>query len=122
MTPPPRIYLLDDEAEVRKALGRLLRAAGWAVEEFSTAADLVARMDSAAAPDCVILDYQMPGLTGVEVHDLLARRGLEGRIIFVSGSADHPAPGGVQRGKAEFLAKPVRRDDLLAAVARVLAR
>ena len=120
MTSPQRIYLVDDEPEVRKALGRLLRAAGWTVEAFSTAADLLAAIDAAPAPDCVILDFQMPDLNGLEIRDILARRGLGRRIIFLSGSTD-VAPAGGEAGHAEFLAKPARREEILAAVARVLA-
>jgi len=121
MTAPGAIYVVDDEPEVRKGLERLLRAAGWEVRAFFSADEFLSALQ-AAPPRCVILDYHMPGVNGLELQDLMVARGSTVPVVYLSGSLDiadlsHPA-----FRQAEFLVKPAQREHLLAAVERAIAR
>jgi FixJ family two-component response regulator len=122
MTTPGKVYVVDDEPEVRKGLERLLRAAGMQVHVFPSARDfLMATAEGSSG--CVVLDYQMPGITGLELQDALAARGCHWQIVFLTGHADIPKSVQAMKGGAvDFLVKPASREQLLAAIDKALAR
>lgn len=115
------VFVIDDEAPVRRALGRLLRAEGFEVMAFASAAEFLARCD-VARPACVVLDMAMPGRNGLELQQVLAEEGSTLPIIFLTGRSDVPmCAQAMKRGAADFLTKPVNDADLLVAVRRALA-
>jgi FixJ family two-component response regulator len=115
-----KIFLVDDEEPVRKAIMRLLRAEGLSVAAFASAAEFLDGLDSRGA-GCLVLDVAMPGLSGLELQEELARRGARLPIVFLTGRADVPMCAlAMKRGAVDFLVKPVNDSDLLAAVRRAL--
>lgn len=110
------IFVVDDEPTVRKALGRLLRAAGFEVRLFASAQELLTAIEH-HRPDCLLLDYQMPGVNGLELHAALLDRGIEMPIVFLTGHADVPERArAMHAGSVVFLRKPASADQLLPAV------
>ncbi len=119
---PNIVFVIDDDVSVRKALGRLLRAAGHAFESFPSASAFLAR-PLVVWPSCVILDLRMPGLDGLELQQLLAATGRNESIIFITGHGDIPTCAkAMKAGAIDFLPKPFRDGDLLDAIARSLQR
>jgi FixJ family two-component response regulator len=117
----PAVHLVDDDEALRTALSRLLRAAGHEVWVYASAADfLMAR--NGRMRGCLLLDVRMPGgPTGLELHQALVRQGETLPVIFLTGHGDIPmSVRAVKNGAFDFLTKPVRRDDLLKAVAAAL--
>lgn len=118
----PVVFLVDDDAAVLKALSRLLRAHGRAVRAFSSAAAFLEACDG-AAHGCLILDVSMPELDGLELQAALAARGCNLPIIFLTGRGDIPiSVRAMKQGAADFLTKPARDEDLLAAVDAAIRR
>ena len=119
-----KVFLVDDEPSVRRALTRLLRAAGLEVASFPSAEALLAEVGpSQSGPACVVADLQMPGLTGLGLQDELARRGLGLPLLVVTGHADVPSTVRAMKGGAiDFLEKPVSESALLDGIARALSR
>ena len=114
--PAPTIFVVDDDASVRKALARVLRSAGLQVTTCVSAQEYLDRYD----PDrtgCLVLDLAMPGLSGLDLQQALAQRGDAPPIVFLTGHAD--VPDGVQamkRGAVDFLIKPVDERTVIDAV------
>jgi FixJ family two-component response regulator len=122
MAAPGKVCVVDDEPAVRRGLDRLLTAAGFEVVVFSSGQDFLAAVPS-DAPACLILDYQMPGLSGLELRAVLAARGFHAPIVFLSGRSDIvPYARAVLGSEVEFLLKPASRDDIIAAVERAIER
>jgi FixJ family two-component response regulator len=120
--PEPTIFVVDDEALVRTAVARLLRAEGYAVVTFASPAEFLAAHDP-AMPGCLVLDMSMPDLNGLQVQEALTKRGSARPILFLTGRADVPMCAlAMKRGAADFLTKPVSDEDLLAAVRRAVAQ
>ena len=118
----PILLVVDDDESVRRALSRLLTAAGYAVETFATAADLLDREPLTVA-GCLILDVHLPGTSGLDLHDLLRSTGMETATVFVSGRSDVASSiRAMKSGAIDFLTKPIDRAELLAAVERALER
>jgi len=116
------VYLVDDEALVRTALTRLLRIEGFQVLGFATAEDFLVGARPASA-SCLIVDLYMPGLSGLDLQDLLAGHGLEMAVIFISGQADvEKSVRAMKGGAIDFLQKPISDVALLGAVRSALAR
>jgi FixJ family two-component response regulator len=112
----PIVFVVDDEHSVRKALARLLGAEGFRVETFESA-ELLLESGMAGRADCLVVDLQLPGLTGLELQERLASEMIEVPIVFLTGHGD--VPSGVRAmkvGAIDFLTKPVEDADLLAAV------
>jgi FixJ family two-component response regulator len=118
----PILLVVDDDESVRRALSRLLTAAGYAVETFATAADLLDREPLTVA-GCLILDVNLPGQSGLELHDLLRSTGMEKATIFISGEDNVSSSiRAMKSGAIDFLTKPIDADELLPAVERAIAR
>ncbi len=111
-----RVYVVDDDLSVREALSSLIRSVGLQVETYpSAAAFLEAPREPRVA--CLILDVRMPGLSGLELQARLGQSGVSLPIIFITGHGDIPmAVRAMKKGAVEFLAKPFRDEDLLAAI------
>jgi two-component system, LuxR family, response regulator FixJ len=117
----PVVHLVDDDEALRTALCRVLRAAGHEVRAYSSAAEfLMAR--NGRIRGCLLLDVRMPGgPTGIELHQALVRQGETLPVVFLTGHGDIPmSVQAVKNGAFDFLTKPVRSEDLLAAIAGAL--
>jgi len=113
--------VVDDDVSTRASLGRLLKAAGYRVEAHATADAFLAVISD--GPGCVVLDVRMPGLSGVELQDILVASGMTLPIVFLSGHSDVPTSVRAMRsGAVDFLTKPVPADALLSAVRQAVQR
>ena len=122
MTSRARILLVDDDPSVRRALARLLGAAGYKVEVFSSAEEfLERRIENEDA--CLVLDVRMPGLDGMQLQRRLTEEDTSIPIIFITGHGDIPmSVRAMKAGAVDFLAKPFESDALLAAVESAISR
>ena len=111
------IFLVDDDPGVLKALSRMLSKKGFEVQAFSSAAEFLARHDR-SVPGCAIFDVSMPDLDGIELQETLRARESERPVIFITGVGDIPTSvQAMKAGAVDFLTKPVKSQQLLAAVA-----
>jgi FixJ family two-component response regulator len=125
--PEPRqidaiIAIVDDDPSVRKGLERLIRSTGRKVEAFASAQEFLdrARMETLS---CLVLDLQLPGLSGLELQKRMAEAGSETPIVFLTGHGDIPASvKAMKAGAVEFLTKPVDEQDLLNAIQEAIER
>ena len=116
------IFVVDDDASVREALGSLIRSAGWRVETFATAQEFLAR-PRVEAPSCLVLDVQLPGLGGLDLQQRMTEGHMEIPIIFITGHGDVPTSvRAMKAGAVEFLTKPFLDRDLLEAVHQAIQR
>jgi DNA-binding NtrC family response regulator len=116
------IYIVDDDASVRTGLDNLLRSAGFTVQTFSSAREFLASA-RADVPSCLLLDVQLPGLSGLDLQQELAKSGVQIPIIFITGHGDIPmSVRAMKAGALEFLTKPVNDEDLLDAIQQAVAR
>ncbi|RYD68507.1 MAG: response regulator transcription factor [Verrucomicrobiaceae bacterium] len=116
------IHLVDDDAGLRKALSRLLRAEGYEVRAFASAAEFLASCH-AREIECLLLDVSMPDLDGLELQRRLVRSGATVPIVFLTGYGDIPmSVRAVKAGAVDFLTKPVGESELLQAVRTALAQ
>jgi len=117
--PPPTshtVFVVDDDAAVRKAVSRLLRSASIAVAVFASAREFLAQYDP-ATPGCLVLDIAMPGFNGLQLQTTLGEKGSILPIIFLTGHGDvSKSVQAMKHGAFDFLTKPVRDKDLLPAV------
>ena len=114
------IYIVDDDADVCRALSRLLRSAGYRTRTFNSAAEFLAGHDP-EPPGCIILDLTMPGLDGFEVQATLAHSGSLRPIIFLTGNGSIAMTVTAMRaGAVNFLVKPVEEPRLFEAVEEAL--
>jgi FixJ family two-component response regulator len=110
------VHVVDDDAGVRTGLCRLLEAVGYETRAYPSAGDFLLQ-DPGDAPGCVLLDVRMPGPSGLDLQQALARRQEPLPIVFLSGHGDIPTSvQAVKAGAVDFLTKPVKRETLLAAV------
>jgi FixJ family two-component response regulator len=119
---PLQVYIVDDDELVRSMLTRLLRRAGYRTAAWGSP---LAFLEEAvlAPPCCVLLDVQMPELTGTEIQERLARRDPPPPVVFLSGGADVPTSvRAMKAGAVDFLSKPFVPKELLAAVSSALER
>ena len=111
-----RVYVVDDDASSRSALGRLLKSAGFQVKLFASAQEFL-DSDPVAPEAVMILDVRMPGLNGLELQKILMDRGETLPIIFLTGFEDMQARrAALQRGAVAFLQKPVDEKVLFEAI------
>lgn len=116
------VFVVDDDAGMRAAIQGLLRSAGLRAEAFASPQEFLAT-PRPGGPACAVLDVKMPGLNGLEVQRALAEAGVELPIVFVTAHGDIPMTvQAMKAGALEFLQKPFRDDELIAAVEQALAR
>jgi len=116
------VFLIDDDASVRKGVLRLLRSAGYKSEAFESASNFLTR-EQHAGPACVIVDVQMPGLNGIDLQNVLIQRRREEQLVFITGHGNIPmCAQAMKAGAVDFLPKPFRATELLQCVERALAR
>ena len=118
----PVVYVVDDDASVCRALGRLFRANGLSTETFPSAKAFLDH-PMAVRPTCLILDVRLPGPSGLDLQEALARANRDVPIIFITGHSDVPSTVRAMKGGAvDFLQKPFNDQELLNCVHRALAR
>jgi two-component system response regulator FixJ len=116
------VFVIDDQAAVREALGEMLRVFGYSVRTFESADCLLTALTGEEA-GCIVADVRMPGTDGIELVHELARRRSALPVVLISGHADVPmAVAGIKAGAEDFIEKPVNDVQLLAAINRSLAR
>src|SRR5436190_35988 len=117
------VFVVDDDASVRKGLSMVLQSGGYSVETFGSATEFMARGSQNQYPACLILDVQMPGLTGIQLQDELLDAGAGMAIIFVSAHEDTPTTvRAMKRGAVDFLQKPLDADQLLKSVEQAIEK
>ena len=115
------VHIVDDDESLRTALMRLLRASGYEVRTYASAGDFLLNKPE-NAPGCMILDVRMPGPSGFELQEAIAKLDESLPIIFLTGRGDIPmSVRAIKAGAVDFLTKPVRRETLLQAVRTALA-
>jgi FixJ family two-component response regulator len=120
--PVPIVRIVDDDVSFLTAVARMLRASGFVVKTFASAVEFLARPEL-DAPGCVLVDLQMPGLSGLDLQEALAKSGHLLPVIFLSGHGDIPTTVRVMRGGAEdFLTKLAPEVKIIEAVKRALER
>jgi two-component system response regulator FixJ len=116
------VFVVDDDASFLTGCARLLRASGYAVRTFSSAAEFLSHLP-ADATGCAVVDLKMPGMNGLELQEALAKMPNRLPLVFLTGHGGVPdAVAAVRRGAEDFLAKRAPKRDLLDAVKRALAR
>ena len=120
--PTPTVFVVDDDDDVRASIAELLRSAGLKAESFATAQEFLGRVGS-DRPSCLVLDYRLPGMDGLDVQRELTRSGDPMPIIFITGHGDIPTTvKAMKSGAVEFLTKPFDDAQLLGAIRQALAR
>jgi FixJ family two-component response regulator len=116
------VVVIDDDLSVRRSLNRLLVSAGYEVITCSSAEEFLA-LPRVPRPACLVTDVRMPGMTGLDLLDVLRTRGPSLPIILVSGDSDAGASAHARAaGAVRFLLKPFASEDLLDALAEALDR
>jgi FixJ family two-component response regulator len=112
----PVVFIIDDDASVRDAVEDLLRSVGLEVESFGSTQEFLQR-ERPDVPGCIVLDVRLPGASGLEFQNALAKLGIHLPIIFISGHGDIPmSVQAIKSGAVEFLTKPLHEQRLLDAV------
>ena len=118
----PLIYVVDDDESMRRALGALVRLAGLTVQTFPSAQEFLA-FSRPDVPSCLVLDVQLPGLSGLDLQEELAKADVQIPIIFLTGHGDIPMTvRAMKAGALEFLTKPFDDEDLLQAIHQAIMR
>jgi FixJ family two-component response regulator len=119
---PPIVFVVDDDISVRESLELLIRSEGWQPETFESAQEFLAR-PRALVPSCLVLDFSLPGLNGLELQKRVAVERTDMPIIFITGFGDVPVTvQAMKAGAVEFLTKPFGDDALLSAIRHALDR
>ena len=116
------VFVVDDDISVRESLESLITWSGWRAETYESAQDFLAR-PRLTSPCCLVLDVSMPGLSGLELQELIAAERVDMPIIFITGHGDIPMTvQAMKAGAVEFLTKPINDDALLAAIGHAIER
>jgi FixJ family two-component response regulator len=119
----PIVHVVDDDDSLRKAVTRLLRAAGYDVRAYGSAGDFALAGREKNRRGCVLLDVRMPGPSGLDLQEALAKEDEPLPVIFLTAHGDVPmSVRAMKAGAVDFLTKPIKRDVLLSAVRTALAR
>lgn len=118
----PIVFVVDDDVSVRESLELLIRYAGWQPETFASAQEFLARA-RALVPSCLVLDVNLPGLSGLDLQKHVAVDRIDIPIIFITGYGDVPKTvQAMKAGAVEFLTKPFADDVLLSAIRNAIDR
>lgn len=118
----PIVFVVDDDISVRESLELLIRSEGWQPQTFESAQEFLAH-PRALVPSCLVLDFSLPGLNGLELQKRVAVERTDMPIIFITGFGDVPMTvQAMKAGAAEFLTKPFGDDVLLSAIRNAIER
>src|SRR5580704_4216829 len=118
----PIVFVVDDDVSVRESLELLIRCEGWQPETFSSGQEFLAR-PRALVPSCLVLDFSLPGLNGLELQKRMAVERTDMPIIFITGYRDVPMTvQAMKAGAVEFLTKPFSEGALVSAIRAALER
>jgi two-component system, LuxR family, response regulator FixJ len=118
----PTVFVIDDDASIRKSLSRLLRYAGHTTETFASAEKFLGR-EHYDGIGCLLLDVKMPGLSGMDLQEKLNEADYHLPIIFITGHGDIPmSVEAMKKGAADFLTKPFEDEELLQAIESAIDR
>ena len=118
----PIVFVVDDDISVRESLELLIRCEGWQPETFASAQEFLTR-PRALVPSCLVLDFSLPGLTGLELQKRIAVERTDMPIIFITGHGDVPMTvQAMKAGAVELLTKPFNDNVLLTAIRAALER
>jgi FixJ family two-component response regulator len=118
----PVVFVVDDDLSVREALSSLIRSVGLRVETFSSAKAFLDQHEI-DAPACLVLDVRLPDFTGLALQNALSEAANNIPIIFITGHGDIPTSvRAIKAGATEFLTKPFRDEELLAAIHQALEK
>jgi FixJ family two-component response regulator len=118
----PIVFIVDDDASVRRSIQDLLSSVALRSEPFATPQEFL-ETKRADCPSCLVLDVRLPGMSGLDCQRRLAEAGVSIPIIFITGHGDVPVTvRAMKSGAVEFLTKPVRPQELLDAVQQALDR
>jgi FixJ family two-component response regulator len=118
----PIVFVVDDDISVRESLELLIRCEGWQPETFSSGQEFLTR-PRVLVPNCLVLDFSLPGFNGLELQKRVAIERPEMPIIFITGFRDVPMTvQAMKAGAVEFLTKPFTEDALLSAIRAALER
>jgi FixJ family two-component response regulator len=118
----PTVFVVDDDVSVRESLELLIRKHGWHPETFTSAQEFLSR-PGLLVPSCLVLDFSLPGLNGLELQQRVAVERPYMPIIFITGYGDIPMTvQAMKAGAVEFLTKPFSNDSLLRAIRSALER
>ena len=116
------VTVVDDDALVLRSLGRLLESRGFAVQTFSSAQDFLERSER-AVPGCILMDLSMPGLSGLELQQVLTEAQDSRPVVFISGRGSVPSSvEAMKAGALDFLTKPLDEEKLIGAVQAALQK
>jgi FixJ family two-component response regulator len=118
-TEVPRLALVDDDADVRTALTRLLVSAGFAVETFASGADFLRSLEH-REPDCAVVDLHMPEMSGFDVQGALAGHSTLPVVVITGQASPESRARALQLGASAYLCKPVGDEELLAAIVEAI--
>ena len=120
--PAPTVYVVDDDPDLLRAIGRLLESVGLRAATYPSAHQFLERYDR-SAPGCLVLDLALPVLSGLELQRVLEQQGSPLPIVFLTGRGDiATSVQAMKHGAADFLTKPVDDTELIAAIHEALAR
>jgi FixJ family two-component response regulator len=120
MSSPDFVHIVDDDRSVRESLGDLLRSMDYQVALYRSASEFL-NVKLPDAPACLVLDVRLPGTSGLELQEYLARLKIAIPIILMTGFGDIPmSVKGMKAGAIDFMIKPIRAQDLLDAVAAAI--
>ncbi|MDY0242334.1 MAG: response regulator transcription factor [Rhodospirillaceae bacterium] len=118
----PIVYIVDDDKSVRDSLEDLLASVGLRTMLFASSQEFV-RSERPDAPACLVLDVRMPGLSGLDFQDEMAKLGMHMPVVFITAHGDIPmSVRAMKAGAVEFLTKPFRDQDLLDAIQQSIKR
>jgi len=116
------IFLIDDDASIRKAISRILNEHDYLVEEFTSGESFLENF-SERSPAVILLDMEMPGINGIEIQRRLILRGIKTPIIFVSGhSHQQQIVDSMKYGAMDFIFKPFQLEDLLLVISKAMQK
>ena len=117
------VHVVDDDESFRTSTARLLRALGYEVMVYESAQALLERLPDDRGASCVLLDVQIPGVSGPELQSRLLELGSALPIVFITGHGDIPMTvQAIKAGAEDFLTKPVPKDKLIDAIERAVSR
>jgi RNA polymerase sigma factor (sigma-70 family) len=121
--PHPTVFVVDDDAAVRKSLLRLLKSAGYRAESFASADEFIECRKRNPLPGCALVDIQMPGIDGLQLQRELIDSNHEIPLIFITGHGDIPSSvKAMKAGAVDFFSKPFNDEDLLQAIREAIQR